>query len=65
MSAPAKRYKPGQRVPASGQYPILAPDGHDTGAERTCVKGEPFPPIPKGFTYGEPDASRGGRPDPR
>ena len=32
------RYKPGQRVPVSGQYT------DSLGRQVTCVKGEPFPP---------------------
>lgn len=52
-------YRPGQKAPASGQYPIKGPRGGDTGAERTVVKGEPFPPTPqKGQTYGKPDKTK-------
>jgi len=42
-----KGYRPGQRVPDSGQYKVLGPKGGDTGTEVTSVKGEPFPPTPK------------------
>ena len=43
-----KTYKPGQRVPRSGQYEIIGTRGGRTGKERTVVKDEPFPPTPKG-----------------
>lgn len=44
--------KPGEKAPNSGQYGIVGPRGGNTGAERTVVKGEPFPPTPKpGQTY--------------
>lgn len=43
-----KSYKPGEKVPQSGQTEIVGPRGGKTGAgERTVVKGEPFPPTPK------------------
>lgn len=50
------RYKPGQRVPVSGQY-------SDTdGNQRTCTKGEHFPPtVRSGLTWKLTDASRGNR----
>ena len=39
-------FKPGQIVPQSGQYEIVGPrGGKRKEKERTCVKGEPFPPI--------------------
>ncbi len=41
MAGKAK-YKPGQKVPVSGQYKNTA-----TGTEITSVKGEIFPPTPK------------------
>lgn len=48
----AKPYKPGQKVPLSGQYGIIGPRGGKTGEERTLVKDEVFPPTPKkGMTY--------------
>lgn len=37
-----KIYKPGETVPASGQYLNIK-----TKKEVTCVKDEPFPPTPK------------------
>lgn len=43
----SKRYKPGQKVPHSGQAEIVGARGARTGAERTVVRGEPFPPTPK------------------
>jgi len=49
MSAKSSKgpFKPGQPAPRSGQYGIVGPRGGDTGAERTVVKDEPFPPTPK------------------
>lgn len=38
--------KPGEQAPQSGIYRIVGPRGGDTGAERTVVQGEPFPPTP-------------------
>lgn len=43
----AKSYKPGQKVPYSGQAEIIGPRGGRTGVERTVVTGEPFPPTEK------------------
>ena len=44
----AKRYKPGEKVPDSGQYDVVGPRGGKTNeGERTAVTGEPFPPTPK------------------
>jgi hypothetical protein len=55
----AERYKPGEKAPASGQYPIVTEKGKVTKEERTVVKGEPFPPTPKpGQTYGSPDRTK-------
>ncbi len=42
-----KKHVPGEEVPRSGQYEIVGPRGGETGAERTVVRGEPFPPTPK------------------
>jgi len=42
-----KYYKPGEKVPVSGQYEIVGPRGSRTGEERTVVQGEPFPPTPR------------------
>jgi hypothetical protein len=39
----SKKYSPGQTVPESGQYKNTS-----TKSEVTCVKGEKFPPTPKG-----------------
>ena len=39
-----KTYKPGEKVPDSGQFEIVGPRGGHTGIERTVTKGEPFPP---------------------
>lgn len=40
-------FKPGERVPRSGQAEIVGPRGGGTGEERTVVEGEPFPPTPE------------------
>ena len=46
--ADKKAYKPGEKVPRSGQTEIVGPRGGKTGeSERTVVRGEPFPPTPK------------------
>ena len=45
-------YRPGQKAPYSGLAEIVGANGDSTGAERTVVKGEPFPPTPrKGQVY--------------
>ena len=57
----AKRppFKPGQKAPVSGQYPIIGPRGGNTGTERTIVKDKTMPPTPKsGQTYGKPDKTK-------
>jgi hypothetical protein len=38
-------YRPGERVPVSGQYGVVNSAGGYLGREVTCVKGEPFPPL--------------------
>lgn len=43
----SKAYRPGEKVPASGQAEVIGPRGARTGVERTVVKGEPFPPTPE------------------
>lgn len=54
-----EKHKPGEIAKESGQYPIQGPREGKTGAERTVVKGEPFPPTPKpGQTYGTPDKTK-------
>lgn len=52
-------YKPGNIVPISGQYGVVDAFGIYLGVERTCVKGEPFPPIttPGGVGYVLRDAT--------
>jgi len=51
-------FKPGETAPESAQYRIIGPRG-GKGAERTIVKGEPFPPTPKkGSTYTRVDKTR-------
>lgn len=39
-----KLYKPGEKVPTSGQYEVTGPRGGRKGREVTSVAGEPFPP---------------------
>jgi len=41
-----KKFTPGSKAPASGQYEIVGPRGGSTGVERTVVRGEPLPPTP-------------------
>ena len=56
---PSPKYKPGQTVPKSGQYPVIGPRGGGTGREVTVVKDEPLPPTPKkGMGYGIPDPAK-------
>ena len=38
-------YRPGRRVPTSGQYAVVDRFVHRVGREVTCVRGEPFPPL--------------------
>jgi hypothetical protein len=53
------KHKPGEKAPASGQYPLVGPRGGDQGREVTVVKNEPFPPTPKpGRGYGTPDKTK-------
>lgn len=40
-------YSSGSKVPKSGQYEIIGPQGGATGNEITGVKGKNFPPTPK------------------
>lgn len=55
----AKTYKPGEKVPASGQYKTIDTKGRDKGHEVTSVKGEPFPPTQKpGERYVMADKTR-------
>jgi len=42
-----KSFKPGQKIPESGQAEIVNRLGKPTGIERTVVEGKPFPPTPK------------------
>ncbi len=42
-----KRYKPGEKAPASGQYEEVGPRGGKTGHEVTSVEGKPLPPTSK------------------
>ena len=57
MSKP--QYKPGEKAPFSGQYPLVGPRGGDQGREVTVTKGEPMPPTPEpGMGYGKPDKTK-------
>jgi hypothetical protein len=52
-------YRPGEKAPVSGQFPVLGPRGGDQGTEVTVTKGEPFPPTPEsGMGYGKPDKTK-------
>jgi hypothetical protein len=51
MSTP-RIYRPGERVPVSGQYAAVTRTGRYAGREVTCVKGEPFPPTKYVGEYG-------------
>jgi len=42
-----KKFKPGEKVPVSGQAEIIGSSGGRTGNERTVTRGERFPPTPK------------------
>ncbi len=56
---PKREFKPGQKAPKSGQYPVVGPKGGDLGREVTVTKGEPFPPTQKhGQGYGKPDITK-------
>lgn len=52
-------HRPGQIVPRSGQYGVVDRFGAYLGVERTCVRGERFPPLqtPGGFGYVLRDAT--------
>lgn len=58
-----RRFRPGEKAPASGQYRQIGPRG-GKGDEVTVVKGEPLPPTPaKGGTYQlvDPTKNKSGR----
>ena len=53
------KYKPGQKTPVSGQYPVVDKKGNKTGQEVTSVEGKPLPPTPEpGMGYGDPDKTK-------
>ena len=53
------KYRPGEKAPKSGQYPVVGPRGGDLDREVTVVEGEPFPPTQKpGQGYGNPDKTK-------
>jgi hypothetical protein len=55
-------YKPGDKTPVSGQYPIIGPRGGNTGHEVTSIEGRPLPPTPKsGQGYGKADKTKHAR----
>lgn len=59
MSTKNGNLKPGQKAPASGQYPVIGPRGGNTGKEVTVPKGRPLPPTDRpGKTYGKPDLTK-------
>lgn len=45
-------YRPGERVPTSGQYAVVNRYGKYAGREVTCVRGEVFPPTRTLGEYG-------------
>lgn len=52
-------YRPGQRVPTSGQYAVVNSSGYRVGREVTCVRGEGFPPTHFGeYGYRLADATQ-------
>jgi len=53
-----KELQAGRDRSVSGQYCVVGPRGVDTGAERTVVKGEPFPPTPGPGLDGKPDTTK-------
>lgn len=59
MAKNKPNYRPGEKVPESGQYPVVGPRGGSQGTEVTSVKGERFPPTPEpGQGYGPPDKTK-------
>ena len=51
MAKDNNTYKPGMKVPTSGQYAVFGPRGGNTNLEVTCVENEPFPPTQKSGSY--------------
>lgn len=43
----SEKYYPGNKVPGSGPYNILDPNGNPTSKNVNCQKGKKFPPTPK------------------
>lgn len=53
------KFRPGQKAPFSGQYPLIGPQGGKQGTEVTVTKGEPLPPTPRpNMGYGNPDKTK-------
>lgn len=42
-----KLFKPGQKIPESGQAEVINQIGNPTGNEVTIIEGKTFPPTPK------------------
>lgn len=64
MASKNSGYRPGQKVPQSGQYEQLGPKG-GVIKEVTGVKGEPFPPTPRpggSYKLTDPTKNKSGRP---
>ncbi len=51
MAKDNNTYKPGMKVPTSGQYTVYGPRGGNKGIEVTSTKGEPFPPTQMSGSY--------------
>jgi hypothetical protein len=45
-------HRPGEIVPASGQYAVVDAWGRSVGREVTCVRGERFPPTRASYEHG-------------
>jgi len=43
----SKKYTPGTKAPASGQYEVVGPRNGKTNKEVTSTKGKPLPPTSK------------------
>ena len=53
------KFRPGEKAPVSGQYPLVGPRGGKQGTEVTVTKGEPLPPTPEPHMgYGNPDKTK-------
>jgi hypothetical protein len=54
------RFRPGEKAPVSGQYPIIGPRGGDTGKEVTLVRAVGGSPRrrSRGGGFGTPDRTK-------